>query len=52
MQVLSLFEKVQVRLVSNKQLVAAITHTDGRGVNLVTVAEMDAMEVTTNHHRH
>ena len=52
MQVLSLFKKVQIRLIAYKQLVTAIAHIDSRGVYLVAVAEMDAVEVTTNHHRH
>ena len=52
MQVLSLFEKVQVRLITNKQLVTAITHADCCGVDLVAVAEMDTVEVTTEYHRH
>ena len=52
MQVLPLFEKVQVCLISNEQLVTAITHVDSRGVDFVAVAEMDAVKVTTYHHRH
>lgn len=52
MQVLPLFKKVQIRLIAYKQLVTAIAHINSRGVYLVAVAEMDAMEVTTNHHRH
>ena len=52
MQVLSLFKKVEIRLISDKQLVAAITHIDGCGVNLVAIAKMDTVEVTTEQHRH
>ena len=52
MQVLSLFKKVEVRLIANKQFVAAITHIDGCGVNLVAIAEMDTVEITTKQHRH
>ena len=52
MQVLPLFEKVQVCLIANEQLVTAITHVDSRGVDFVAVAKMDAVEVTTYHHRH
>ena len=52
MQVLSLFEKVQIGLITYKQFVTAIAHINSRGVNLVALAEMDAVEVTTNHYRH
>ena len=52
MQILSLFKKVEVRLIANKQFVAAITHIDGCGVNLVAIAEMDTVEITTEQHRH
>ena len=52
MQILSLFKKVEIRLIANKQLVAAITHIDGCGVNLVAIAEMDTVEITTEQHRH
>ena len=52
MQVLPLFYQVQIYLIAHKQLVAAITHVDGRGIDLVTVAEMDAVEVTTEQHCH
>ena len=52
MQVLPFFKKVQVRLISHEQLVTAITHADRCGVNLVTVAEMDAVEITAYQHRH
>ena len=52
MQVLPLLKQIQVRLIAHKQLMAAITHVDGRGIDLVTVAEMDAVEVTTEQHCH
>ena len=52
MQVLPLFEKVQVCLISNKQFMTAITNINRCGINLVAVAEMDAVEVTTNNYRH
>ena len=52
MQILSLFKKVEVRLIANKQFVAAITHIDGCGVNLVAIAERDTVEITTEQHRH
>ena len=50
MQVLPLFEKVQVCLIANEQLVTAITHVDSRGVDFVAVAKMDAVKVATYHH--
>ena len=52
MHVLPLLEKVQICLITNKQLVTAITNVDGCGVDLVAIAEMDATEVTTNHRCH
>ena len=52
MQVLSLFEKVQICLIPNKQLVTAVSHVNRRGIDLIAVAEMDAMEVSTKHYRH
>ena len=52
MQVLSLFEKVQICLRPNKQLVTAVSHVNRRGIDLIAVAEMDAVEIATNQHRH
>ena len=52
MQVLSLFKKVQVCLIAYKQFMTAVSHVDRRGVDLVAVAEMDAVEVTPYQHRH
>ena len=52
MQVLPLFKKVQICLIPNKQLVTAIPHVDRCGIDLIAVAEMDAVEVTAKHYRH
>ena len=52
MSVTSFFIKVQLSLVADKQLVAAVPYADGRGVGLVTVADTDAMEVTTDKRCH
>ena len=52
MQVLSLFEKVQIGLITYKQFVTAIAQVYRRGINLVAVAKMDAVEVATNHRCH
>ena len=52
MSVTTFFIKVQLSLVADKQLVAAVPYADGRGVGLVTVADTDAMEVTADERRH
>ena len=46
MKVATLLTKVQIGLITYKQLVAAIAGTDSRGINLVAVSQVDAVEVT------
>ena len=52
MQVPAPLKQVQVCLVSHKQLVASVADVDGRRVDLVAVAEMDAVEVAAYQHCH
>ena len=52
MQVPALLEKVQVCLVSHEQLVTSVADVNGRRIDLIAVAEMDAVEVAAYQYRH
>ena len=52
MPVPAFLAEVQFRLVAHKELVTAILETDARGVELVTIAQTDAMKIATNQYGH
>lgn len=51
MFILSFFIKVECSLISDEKLVAAVAHVDGRGVHLIAVAYVDAVEAAAHQHR-
>ena len=48
MQVPAFLIQVQFGLIAHKKLMASVANIDGRGIDLITVAKMDAVEVTAN----
>ena len=52
MPVLALLRQVQVHLIAHKQLMAAVDDADSRSIDLVAIADVNAMEVATDKQRH
>jgi hypothetical protein len=52
MQVPSFLIEIQFGLISHKQFVAPVANVDGRGIDLVTVSYVDAVEVAANQYCH
>lgn len=51
MAVLALLEEVQVSSIAYRQFMRPLKGTYARGIDLVTIAQLNAMEVTSNQHR-
>ena len=49
MKVLSFLAQIQRRLVSNKDLVTAISQTHRCSISLVAIAHLDSMEISSDH---
>ena len=47
-----LLEQVQLRLIAHKEFMAAVLETDALSVELVAVAQADAVEIATEEQRH
>ena len=49
-QVLSLFEEVEVGLIAQHHLVGTVERAYSARINLITVADVDAVEIDSEHH--
>ena len=50
MQVSAFLIQIQLCLISHEEFVTTILSTDGRGVNLVAISQMDTMKIATYQH--
>ena len=51
MLILSFFEEIQIHLISNNQIVIAISHSYFAGKHFVCIPDMDALKRTANQER-